>query len=604
MDNYKKNGEQIALLRKNKGLTGEKLAEALGVTPQAVSKWETGKCLPESSILPLLSQVLDTSIDSILMPKELQILNATYGDGIISFDVKRLLDNLISNNKLNVIINKNLFGYEFDSNCLRILTVKYQTEYGIFFTHVCDNSVLSLDAKDKGIEPQSSLKIVDAFYGTESNYRNVMNKIQHYNYFNQSELLVNHETFPSSVNSEEAEHLTIIYISNQDIHIVSCKEGQRLCFSKDRKYIYIDGKLEESFILNDIIKLNWGIGMDCTWAGAMFAALKYMGHGISYDYIMGVSAACFRIAFSPVWDFSSVDALVVYDYAKVAYKAIGYELIWADRIEKDQRALERNNIIKDIKLGKPPIAINLRVAPEWGVITGYLDNGKEFLCRTYFDEVVFNDKKEDTEFQEAMLQNQGYLNVDCWPFAIAHFGKKLSKPTEKENLINSLRAKVESMAIPEMRGYLMGYEAYKGWIEGLLNDSLFTGESKEIIERRLQVNDYQLLNLLDARKSATNYLKASVNLLDDKEADLLQEIAEICDKISKLIEEFYNKLRKQVGNNLSYMDGYLIQSKAVYFKELRKQQADMLKEILELEYKADDMAEKIISSYEESNTSS
>lgn len=33
----------IASLRKEKGLTGEKFAEALGVSPQPVSKWENGK---------------------------------------------------------------------------------------------------------------------------------------------------------------------------------------------------------------------------------------------------------------------------------------------------------------------------------------------------------------------------------------------------------------------------------------------------------------------------------------------------------------------------------------------------------------------------------
>jgi transcriptional regulator with XRE-family HTH domain len=37
-------GERIAALRKERGLTGEKFAELLGVSPQAVSKWETGRC--------------------------------------------------------------------------------------------------------------------------------------------------------------------------------------------------------------------------------------------------------------------------------------------------------------------------------------------------------------------------------------------------------------------------------------------------------------------------------------------------------------------------------------------------------------------------------
>ena len=42
MLDLEKIGHQIALLRKEKGFTGEKLAELLEVSPQAVSKWE--KC--------------------------------------------------------------------------------------------------------------------------------------------------------------------------------------------------------------------------------------------------------------------------------------------------------------------------------------------------------------------------------------------------------------------------------------------------------------------------------------------------------------------------------------------------------------------------------
>lgn len=63
IDNYKV-GNQIALLRKSKGLTGERLAQLLDVSPQAVSKWENGRSLPETTLLPLLAEVLGTSIDS------------------------------------------------------------------------------------------------------------------------------------------------------------------------------------------------------------------------------------------------------------------------------------------------------------------------------------------------------------------------------------------------------------------------------------------------------------------------------------------------------------------------------------------------------------
>ena len=59
-------GEQISVLRKSKGLTQNELGERLGVSFQAVSKWERGETLPDITILPDLAKVLETTVDFIL----------------------------------------------------------------------------------------------------------------------------------------------------------------------------------------------------------------------------------------------------------------------------------------------------------------------------------------------------------------------------------------------------------------------------------------------------------------------------------------------------------------------------------------------------------
>ena len=59
-------GMQIANLRKAKELTQNDLGERLGVSFQAVSKWERGETLPDTAILVDLANVLETSVDSIL----------------------------------------------------------------------------------------------------------------------------------------------------------------------------------------------------------------------------------------------------------------------------------------------------------------------------------------------------------------------------------------------------------------------------------------------------------------------------------------------------------------------------------------------------------
>lgn len=59
-------GKQIALLRTGKGITQSELGERLGVSFQAVSKWERGETLPDVGILIELADILETTVDNIL----------------------------------------------------------------------------------------------------------------------------------------------------------------------------------------------------------------------------------------------------------------------------------------------------------------------------------------------------------------------------------------------------------------------------------------------------------------------------------------------------------------------------------------------------------
>ena len=58
-------GEQIKKIRTEKGITQEQLGELIGVTTQAVSRWERGGT-PDAELLPRISDVLGVSTDSLL----------------------------------------------------------------------------------------------------------------------------------------------------------------------------------------------------------------------------------------------------------------------------------------------------------------------------------------------------------------------------------------------------------------------------------------------------------------------------------------------------------------------------------------------------------
>jgi len=57
--------QQIATLRKNKGITQEELAGHLGVTNQTVSKWELAACCPDIQLLPVIADYFDVTIDEL-----------------------------------------------------------------------------------------------------------------------------------------------------------------------------------------------------------------------------------------------------------------------------------------------------------------------------------------------------------------------------------------------------------------------------------------------------------------------------------------------------------------------------------------------------------
>lgn len=59
-------GYQIQSLRKAKGYTQNQLGDMVGVSFQAVSKWERGETLPDIATLVALAEVLDTTTDNLL----------------------------------------------------------------------------------------------------------------------------------------------------------------------------------------------------------------------------------------------------------------------------------------------------------------------------------------------------------------------------------------------------------------------------------------------------------------------------------------------------------------------------------------------------------
>ncbi|WP_066714722.1 helix-turn-helix domain-containing protein [Clostridium sp. Marseille-P299] len=77
--NTEKIGAFIAQCRKLKNMTQQQLADELGITNKAVSKWETGQGMPDVSMLPAIAELLDITVDELLKGEKI-IKTEVYGN--------------------------------------------------------------------------------------------------------------------------------------------------------------------------------------------------------------------------------------------------------------------------------------------------------------------------------------------------------------------------------------------------------------------------------------------------------------------------------------------------------------------------------------------
>lgn len=78
--------EKITLYRKKNGLSQEELAEKIGVSRQAVSKWETGDALPEITKLKALADTFNVTVDFLLDDEKEEFLQQSDSPSVSVLD--------------------------------------------------------------------------------------------------------------------------------------------------------------------------------------------------------------------------------------------------------------------------------------------------------------------------------------------------------------------------------------------------------------------------------------------------------------------------------------------------------------------------------------
>lgn len=327
--------------------------------------------------------------------------------------------------------------------------------------------------------------------------------------------------------------------------------------------------------IDGIPKLNWSSPGGCTFIGALLRALNRVGEPINYVDLMGLSGAAFRFCFAhPNWDWSSVDGMLGYDHGRVAMDALGYEASWAEG-ENEMRAA----FMKSIDEGRPALGIDLVCAPEWGVITGYADEGKTLLCRTYFD-----DPGDD------------YSRTERVPWLNFMIGDRKPAPARHASLLASLR-----IAVTCGRGngfvssggcsYKRGTEGLETWIGDLLDESRFDPKASEALCKHSSVNRFVFDALLDARESAARYLASHSDLLGHELRGPLLHLAGIYGQIVAVLRECMQYMPK--SEDVPESRGPDPEN---WTPEMRYAQVDALRTVVEFEREALGTCEQILCS--------
>lgn len=108
-------GKRIAFFRKEKGITQRELADFLHISYQAVSKWESGKCLPTVDMLYEISMLLNVTADVLLSEDEWKNRRIAYRDS--GLDVQKLHALKTEIMKLNAH-EQNILSADYADACL------------------------------------------------------------------------------------------------------------------------------------------------------------------------------------------------------------------------------------------------------------------------------------------------------------------------------------------------------------------------------------------------------------------------------------------------------------------------------------------------------
>lgn len=141
-------------------------------------------------------------------------------------------------------------------------------------------------------------------------------------------------------------------------------------------------------------------------------------------------------------------------------------------------------------------------------------------------------------------------------------------------------------------GYHSGRDAYVAWIAALERDADFAVQTDRASAlRRLGVNESMLFHLVDARRAAEEYLRASAVLLVEEKREKLLQIAAHVHTIHTMVEAFRKRVSFCCDTGKVFNEAGVT---GVVTRELRQEQIALLRDVMEQEEENIRLAQEIL----------
>ncbi len=309
------------------------------------------------------------------------------------------------------------------------------------------------------------------------------------------------------------------------------------------KEVLDEHRLPDDFankLIHGLETVRWGAGeRENSGIGALAAALRAMGEDTSYEYLMGISGAAFRLQMrKPDWCASGPHARCGFDCLGTAIDSLPFEQVDMALPKDDANGIERLRLYGAEGDGYAP----------WSF-------GGDGSRERYPSSFVFD-----------------------WPhLSFGFLSPKGERPERRESTLRSLRLAVELAHTKQYELYTSGFSAYEFWRDGLRDASRFADEAA--LEVPMQANAHCYYSLYDARSAAATYLREIVDEFNNDVTVHLERAAELYGSLAEDV------LARRCVTEIAPMRWSLGEGES-WTAELRHEQADLLDEALVLERRA------------------